>query len=518
MALKLDPFNSQENKAAMTRRAAPDWNAINHMAYDMPEAHNALGGTAPRRPGMAPYVPPQATAPTVPAAPASRRITMNPSASDVFADQAHQLGMHQLAPGVTRSEVPGVYIARGKDGSFMASNIMGADGQPDFGATAHDPGVPMHRRSQAYAGGTEVDPRQVVPDWDGWSARPGAQGGTPDPMAGQVDPHGLRGLPARSAAPDAGFTEARTSGGFTANDFGHLIDTMTNPFAAQQAQQKLIDKIADDPNASNPEVAAANNQAMRRLTGAYYDKLHQFYGGNGAEASMVGSAMGANGVPLVPGMGVGTGSGRGGNIGTFMRDIAQAHADTANAQTNAAKAEADAQARQAAQNETQLQNTIKANGLDTPESQARLAQLGLDPRSYARMQQFLEHGGDINSSNPEAAFVRQQIQHLVGSGLQQARGPLDMAGDWLGIDKRPYFDASNPAAIPSYHITSDFAGNPVLVADDGNYANLGGAHRMRQTYGYGDSSPMLRAAWNDPVLQRLIAELGQRRMARKGAQ
>lgn len=516
MPLMLDPFNSQENKAAMGRRAKPSYF---DQALSSPYMQGGPNGQATAVAQQMLHGGGEQDDPApAPAASASRRIMMNPSASDVFADQAPQLGMRRLAPGVTRSEVPGVYIARGKDGTFMASNIMGADGQPDFGAVAHDPGVPMHQRSQAYAGGTEVAPRQVVRDWDGWSARPGAQGGAPDPVAGQVDPNGLRGLPARSTAPDAGFTGARASGSLTANDIGHQIDAATNPFVVQKNAADLAAHIDADPRANNPEVAAANNQAMRRLTGAYYDRLHQFYGGTGAQAAMMGSAMSANGVPVVPGMGVGTGSGRGGNVGTFVRDIAQAHADTANAQTNAAKAEAEAQAKQAAQNETQIQNTIKANGLDTPESQARLAQLGLDPRSYARMQQFLEHGGDINSSNPEAAFVRQQIQHLVGSGLAQARGPLDQLGNALSIDKRPYFDASNPAAIPSYHITSDFAGNPVLAADDGNYANLGGAHRLRQTYGYGDSSPMLRAAWNDPVLQRLIAELGQRRMARRGAQ
>lgn len=524
MAMPLDPYNSQDNKTAMARRvtgptfgpgamAAAQWNNLVQRvggAVSSAEHNPVVGPTI--QTAMGDSTPAPAPAPAVTAPQASPRVVFNPTAAETAS--ARPAGMRELAPGVSRSEIPGVYVARGKDGSFMASNVMGADGQPDFGATARDPGVPMHRRSQTYAGGTEVDPREIVPDRDGWNARPGAQGGVPDPNAGQVDANGLRGLPARATS-NAGFTFANASGGRTATDIGRTIDADTNPFQVQQNAAELAAQIHADPNASNPEVAAANNQAMRRLTGAYYDRLRQFYGGNGAEASMMG-ATGMGGVPI-PGMpGVGGTGGRGGNVGTFVRDLSQAHADTANAQTNAAKAEAEAQAKQEAQNETELQNTIKANGLDTPEAQARLAQLGLDPRSYARMQQFLEHGGDINSANPEAAFVRQQIKHLVGTGLAQARGPYDKIGNFLSIDKRPYIDVSNPAAIPAYHITNDFAGNPVLVAEDGNYANLGGSYDVRQPFGYGDSSSTLRTAWNDPVLQRLIAELGQRSMARRG--
>jgi hypothetical protein len=386
----------------------------------------------------------------------------------------------------------------------MFSNITGPNGQPTFAGSAEEAagGLGMGRRGTGYAGGSQVDPRYgnnpVTPGWNGGD---GAQGGTVDRYAGQVNPNGLP-----AARGTAGMTWANASGGLTGDAVGNMLDSRTSPFQIQADMQDMATRIHDDPNASNPEVAAANNEAMQRLKGAYNDQLQRFYGGNGAEAAMMSGTVGAGGVPLIPGMGLGMGTGRGGGIGTTVRDFAQAHADTANAATNAAKAQTDAQLHQQAQDESQLQNIIKTLPADKV---AQLQQLGIAPTDYARMSQFLEHGGDIYSSNPDVSSMRQQVQRLVAGGLSRARGPLDVVGNAIGTTNRPYFNSADPSQMPGYRITTDNLGNPVLKADDGNYVNLGGSHDIRQAFGYGDSDPSLRTAWNDPVLQKIMVQLAQ---------
>lgn len=443
-------------------------------------------------------LPAPTAAPGTASAPASR-VVFDPNSAQSAA--LRPAGMTQLAPGVSRSEIPGVYTARGRDGSMMFSNVTGPDGQPTFAGSAEEAagGLGMGRRGVAYAGGSQADPRYGNnPVTPGWREGDGAQGGTVDRYAGQVDPNGLP-----AARGTAGMTFANVSGGMTSNDVGNMIDSRTSPFQIESDMQDLAKKIHDDPNASNPQVAAANNQAMQRLTGAYYDKLRQFYGGNGAEAAMLGGAAGGSGIPLVPGMGVG--GGRGG-IGTTIKDIASARADTENAATNAAKAQSGAQLQQQAQDETQLQNIIKTLPADKV---AQLQQLGITPTDYARMSQFLEHGGDIYSSHPDVSSMRQQVQRLVAGGISRARGPLDIVGNALDLTNRPYFNPADPGQMPNYRITTDNLGNPVLQADDGNYVNLGGSHPVRQAFGYGDSDASLRSAWNDPVLQKMIVQLAQ---------
>jgi hypothetical protein len=433
-------------------------------------------------------------------APASR-VVFDPT--DAQAAALHPAGMSRLAQGVSRSEIPGVYMARGRDGSTMFSNITGPDGQPTFAGSAEEAqgGLGMGRRGATYAGGSQADPRYSSnPVTPGWNEGDGAQGGAVDRFAGQVNPNGM---PAPQGA--AGMTWANASGGLTGNAVGNMIDSRTSPFQVQADMQDLATKIHDDPNASNPQVAAANAQAMQRMKGAYYDQLNRFYGGNGAEASMLSGVTGAGGIPLLPGMGMGTGTGGGrGGVGTTYKDFATGRADTENAATNAAKAQADAQLKQEAQNEAQAQNIIKT----LPKDQvAQLKQLGISPTDYAHMSQFVQQHGDIESADPQVTSMRQHIQRLVMRGVMQGRGMSGAFGNAVHLEHSPFIDVNNPAKYPDYTMGSDQFGNATLTPEGGEPVYLNKPSSLLATSQ--GNSPMLRAAYGDPVLQKIIMQLAQ---------
>lgn len=507
---KPDPYVPDEVTKAMARRGSSMFPASASDA-GLPGTATAANVPASTRAQIA-SIPvgssPAAPAPTNTAPAPTSRVIVNPTSAQAAA--VRPSGMTQLAPGVSRSEVPGVYMARGRDGSMMFSNITGPDGQPTFAGSAEEAaaGLGMGRRRTAYAGGSQVDPRYSSnPVAPGWNEGDGAQGGVVDRYAGQVDPNGLS-----AARGTAGMTWANASGGMTGNEVGNMIDSRTSPFQIQADMQDLATKIHDDPNASNPQVAAANNQAMLRLKGAYEDQLQRFYGGNGAKAAMLGGVVGAGGVPIVPDMGVGTGGGRGGNVGTTIKDIASAHADTENAATNAAKGQASAQLRQQQQDEAARQNIIKTT---PPAILSRAQQLGFSPTDYADMSRLVADG-NVYASDPKTTALRNRVLRMVMSGDMQARGMSGALGNELHLEQLPYVDVNDAANYGtantpgkySYSLGTGAYGEPVMnVAGRSRplyLTNLGSAVRWTQ----GDSS-QLQDAWNDPVLQQMIIKLAQ---------
>lgn len=523
-----DPYNSQATKQAMTRRVPPTapfdpqmgavltnygWTpSMQQRAQDAAAATSksfnaapnvvqkatiaATGSEATPVDPAAPTTTPTVSPNTAPVAPSMNSIT---ASNNVALDANNErLGMRRLSPGVVRSSIPGVYLARGKDGSFMASNVVGADGQPEFAADAQERALANTISGGRGGGGSVVDPRAQVTDMYGWTQGPGSQAGVPDPQSGQVDPRGMAAAPGA-----AGYTWANPTGN---EDVHNDIVNATNPFQIQGAMEQLAQRIKDNPNANNPQVKAANNMAMQRLSGAYNDKLRQFYGSAAGPMSMEGSMMAGMGLPVAPGM-LGAG-GKGMNPAQMMKDLADIRTGQQNADSRAAKVQADAVLKQEAQNETQAQNIFKANASNQA-LQKRLLALGINPNEYARMQQFTQNGGDIRSANPEATAMRNRVLRMVASGLAGARGPLDKLGNAVGVDQRPFIDVNDQGAYPGYSMTTDTFGNPILKSADGNYVNLGGGHRLRQMFGYGDTNPMLRTAYNDPVLGQIIRELAQ---------
>lgn len=234
------------------------------------------------------------TAPAAPAKPPPTPTFVPSTATGVA--PPHAADLSALPAGVVRSSIPGVYLARGKDGSFMASNVMGADGAPDFGggaaANAAAAGVTSLRRP----GGTSFDPRLAVTDANGYTMAPGAQGGTFNPNAGVVDANGAASLPGAVRGPRAGFTYAQNS--LHLNPADMITAAGVNPEAAQKASAQLIAAINNDPNSANPEVAAANRAALAQLQGNVQDVRREFFGGgNGGVLGMAGGVGGTGAVP-----------------------------------------------------------------------------------------------------------------------------------------------------------------------------------------------------------------------------
>jgi len=242
-------------------------------------------------------------------------------------DTVRPAGLHALPQGVVRSSIPGVYLARGKDGSFMASNVMGTDGMPDFGGTSQASQRMGLRAHNANPGGTQVDPRTQIADMGGWVQGPGAQGGTYDPSAGVVDANGAASLPGAVAGQRGGFTYAENS--LHMNPADMIKAAGINPEAAQQAKEQLIASMNNDPNSSNPEVAASNRAALAQLEGNVHDVRQQYYGGSGSPYGMVG--------------GIGTGGARG---GLGLRDILTNRYRNANLAERTARDQATDQYRQ----------------------------------------------------------------------------------------------------------------------------------------------------------------------------
>lgn len=344
MPLVFDPNVPNDVKQSLrNNRAAPtpatDWGTVNAMAYGAPETHNALGGAGYRRPVSNPNlnfrqqgqvaagVPvTDDTGASTSAAPGNS-MPSYPSMDDTTAQNTAALNAglksRTLPQGVVRSSIPGVYLARGKDGSFMASNVMGADGMPDFGGTSQAGQRMGLRARNANPGGTQVSGVTNVPydvngvqggeiggnsaitDRAGWSMAPGAQGGTYDPNAGQVDASGAASLPGAATGPNAGYTYAQNS--LRSNPADQISAAGINPDRAQGEVDRLMTAIQEDPNANNPEVAAANRAALAQLQGNVQDVRKEYWGSNGG---MYGALAG----------GAGTGTGGGGR-GVGLRDL-----------------------------------------------------------------------------------------------------------------------------------------------------------------------------------------------------
>lgn len=300
-----DPYNSQGVKSAMARRVPTDggWAAFNS------DVGNFLKGT--RLPGesvasaeqfgpsaVAAQAEPRAsqTAAAIAADKAAAVASTKPPAAPAPTDAPTMnynvpapapAGMQRLAAGVVRAPVNGVYMARMKDGSMGFSNVLDANGQPTFTGS---PGVDPRMEAAARAigargsGGTQVDPRYRVPDGEGWAPGAGAQAGTPDRYAGQVDATGPGALHAPTIGKSkytpqgtpsiAGYTYATASNGANANDISKFIDANhDNPLALQGAIQTLAARADADRGSGNPNVTAANEDVLARLSAARDDAM-----------------------------------------------------------------------------------------------------------------------------------------------------------------------------------------------------------------------------------------------------
>lgn len=419
-------------------------------------------------------------------------------------------GMTRLAPGVMRSSVPGVYTARMKDGSVGFSNVIGDDGQPSFGPTATQ--LAAERKAAGMTGdtsnfaGTQVDPRSQYFDPNtGMTSGPGVGAFTPDAQAGQVDPTGLqrRGI---VAAQNSGYTLPKV-GGFSQGDIGEIIDNATDPYQLQASAASVEKAIADDPNRDNPEVKAAGNVAMRRLSQAMYDKRSQFYGNNGAQTM---AAM--SGMPPVPGMGGGAGGGggsvgHGGNPITSYADFIKARADAQRADADTAKAQAEAANNALATDEAHRANIAKEF---TDADKQRAEAMGISPDELALYHQ-LSAGNFSSAAAAKAAHAKFQsfLQNALAEGMQDSRGWGQKLDYLTGTGQKI---APTPLDTPpgEYRLRRNGAGNLTLVSPTGGNSTLSGYGaggfwgHVNAALGGDNYSPKLMALFNDPAMRELL--------------
>lgn len=537
-----DPLTSQDTRNALARRAPNLYDRFNNFVGSLIDRNKPPGMSQAAATEFGPqtiaantvdgpgrqYDDVKPAVPAAPAAPVASGVPVHVVTPDTLDAPGNDptirpaLGMRRLAPGVMRSSVPGVYVARGKDGSVMFSNVTGNDGQPDFGTLTPQEQAIASSMSRRFAG-TQADPRSEHYNPDtGMTSGPGIT--TPftrDTLAGQVDPNGLHGLSIGVSGPNAGFTFAGPSGNI---DVPGQIDAATNPYEIQAAQRELADAIDTDPNASNPEVAAANRQAMRRLSGAFYDKVRQFYGNPEMQAAATMGGMGGLGVPAL--FGGGTGTGRGvGNPAVTYKDIVQAQAERQNAETNAAKAATDAAQGQAQIEEAQRNNIANSLTKD-PERRAALDALGVDPTTYSQHAQLalqLEKD-DPELRSPAAQSLKTFLAQKLTDGIDDARGyahgiidsetKLSPPSGALvrGADGQLHYDNS----LKGFSLEQGALGRTVLRGPNGAEATLKGIGaggligHMLAAMGLDNYSPALTALLHDPVygplLQRFIAQ------------
>jgi len=307
--MAFDPNLPNDTKRGLKNRPAPSlYDSFNNWAGSMinknaPPGESAASASQFGPQAVANFAATGATskpAATVAAPAPNSQVELDPSDAGYPHGEIQGNGLKALPQGVVRSSIPGVYIARGKDGSFMASNVMGAAGAPDFGGGAAANAAAAGVKSLRRPGGTSYDPRMAITDAEGYTMAPGAQGGAYDPNAGVVDASGAGSLLGAASGPHAGFTYAQNS--LRMNPADMITAAGINPEAAQDAKRQLIAAMNNDPNSTNPEVQAANRAALAQLQGNEQDVRQQYFGGNG---SMYGAMGGVGGTGAAGGRGIG---------------------------------------------------------------------------------------------------------------------------------------------------------------------------------------------------------------------
>lgn len=412
----------------------------------------------------------------------------------------------QLPPGVARSSVYGVYEGVTRDGRRVFS-----DNPDELAAGSYHPAV--------HFAGTQVDPRYVRTDAGGWTDQPGVAAFDAPAYDDRLNTQAMQRR--IQSEPVAGLGYAAPTG---AEDVNNDIRNTTSPMDAYRLRQEFSARVANDPNADNPTVRAANAYAMQRLSGNIADSRQREIdqlsgsgggGGGGGGGNLAttlvnsgaygGGITGPGGTPIA-----------GGTPLAQFKTFSDAAVAMQNAHTNAERAQAQEALNHAQFGEKELQDV--QNSFDVqhnPQLQVFMQRTGLDQRTLAQLALLQQHHISLWSNNPTVTALRERFQQMLASGLAQSRGPLDKFGNWLGINNRAPITAGERFPV---RITQSGLGDPVLTvahpADatsyNTDYANLAGRGMIRHItgLGYGDASPLLTSMYNDnPYTKQAILDL-----------